>query len=360
MNVYAPPTSVENAKPQRELRKQPRYKLPARLVVQGASIAVVDWSRGGLGFSIKGAEIGPGDTLNAELTFDLPGGALSMSIAGVIRHYDKRSGRGGLSFDPPDGGASAIDRVIEDYLAGKIQVKNGMLAKGETARTVTLANLGPAAVSGNGAGVIFRRAIGLLLFTLAGAIALYFLGTSIYDRLFVFEAVSSQVAFDTLEQDAPVAGTLTAVAEAGPIANGAILFSVVDANGAVTEVASPCTCEVAPGSREFGAFVSAGSTIVKLVRTDSPARVLVSVSFPDVRRIYEGAAVDLRFLDGQSVKGAHIAAIRSLGGQQNGLVTIEVDPGRPLTAAQFGEPVYARFDTAPWRLEGRFSAQARE
>lgn len=230
-----------------------------------------------------------------------------------------------------------------------------MLVKSETPRIAPRIGLG-AVKDNNALGEGLRRLVGLGLFTLLGGTAALFLGTSIYDRLFVFEAASAQVAFDTVEVDSPVAGTLTSIAAPGPISNGTTLFSIVDAEGVVTEVASPCTCEVAEGGRGFGAFVSAGAVVTQLVRTDSTPRVLVSVNFPDVRRVYEGAAVDIRYLDGETIRSAKIASIRSLGGQQSGLVTIEVDPGRALRPSQFGEPVYARFDTAPWRLSGRLSA----
>jgi alginate biosynthesis protein Alg44 len=356
MNVHALHPNGPAPTKTREMRREPRFKLPARLVIDGTSITVMDWSRTGIGFLIRGAEINQGDRFTGDLVFDLPGATFSTGIEAEIQHYDPRTGRGGLKFEPTqqDGG-SAIDMLIEDYLAGRIKVRDGMLAKSETPRITPRIGLG-AARDNVGVTSSLRRIAGLGLFTLLGGAALLFLGTSIYDRLFVFEAASAQIAFETVEVDSPVAGTLTAAAAPGPIANGAVLFSIVDAEGVVTQVASPCNCEVASGGRGFGAFVSAGSVIAKLVRTDSSPRVLVSVNFPDVRRVYEGAAVDIRYLDGQSIRGAHILSIRSLGGQQSGLVTIEVDPGRLLKANQFGEPVYARFDTAPWRLGGRLSA----
>ncbi|HWA20482.1 MAG TPA: PilZ domain-containing protein [Devosia sp.] len=355
MNVHALHPAAPAAKP-RELRREPRYKLPARLVIDGTSITVLDWSRSGVGFLIKGAEINRGDRFLADLVFDLPGATLSTGIDAQIEHYDQRTGRGGLSYElQPEDGESAIDLIVDEYLAGRIKVRDGMLVKSETTRTAPRIGLA-AAKENNALNEGLRRLAGLGLFTILGGAAALFLGTSIYDRLFVFEAASAQVAFETVEVDSPVAGTLTAMAPAGPITNGATLFSIVDAEGVVTEVASPCTCEVATGGRGFGAFVSAGSVVTKLVRTDSSPRVLVSVNFPDVRRVYEGAAVDIRYLDGQAIRSAHILSIRSLGGQQSGLVTIEVDPGRLLKPSQFGEPVYARFDTAPWRLTGRLSA----
>ena len=352
MNVQA--LRPEQAVKPRELRREPRFKLPARLVIDGTSIDVLDWSRSGVGFLLKGAEANPGDRFLAELVFDLPGATLSSTIDAEVQHYDPRSGRGGLRFEErPEDGPSAIGLIIDEYLAGRIKVRDSMLVKSETPRIAPRISL--AAKDNNALGEGLRRLAGLGLFTLFGGAAALFLASSIYDRLFVFEAASAQVAFDTVEVDAPIAGTITAMAPPGPIANGAALFSVVDAEGVVTEIASPCACEVAEGGRSFGAFVSAGSVVTKLVRTDSSPRVLVAVNFPDVRRVYEGAAVDIRYLDGQQIKGAHIISIRSLGGQQSGLVTIEIDPGRLLNPAQFGEPVYARFDTAPWRLGARLS-----
>jgi alginate biosynthesis protein Alg44 len=355
MNVHALHTAPA-ANKARELRREPRFKLPARLVIDDTDISVLDWSRSGVGFLIKGAEVNRGDRFEAELIFDLPGGTIATSIDAEVQHYDPRTGRGGLTFEEQqDEGESAIALVIDEYLAGKIRVRDSMLVKSETPRIAPRISLA-AAKQNTGVGEGMRRVAGLALFTLFGGAAVFFLATSIYDRLFVFEAASAQIAFETVEVDAPVAGTITAMAPPGPIASGAPLFSVVDAEGTVTEVASPCACEVAEGGRGFGSFISAGSVVTKLVRTDSSPRVLVSVNFPDVRRVYEGAAVDIRYLDGQAIRGAHILSIRSLGGQQSGLVTIEVDPGRLLKPAQFGEPVYARFDTAPWRLGGRVPA----
>jgi len=302
---------------------------------------------------IKGAEVSRGDRLEGFLIFDLPGATVSTAIDAEVQHYDPRSGRGGLSFVPRSNqDSSTIGMIIDDYLSGKIKVHNGMLTKSETVRIAPRMAINSAKVA-NGLSALLRRLIGLALFTVAGGAALYYLGTSIYDRLFVFEAASAQVSFETIDQESPVAGTLTATAKPGPIANGAVLFDVVDGNGTTTEVASPCTCEVASGGREYGAFVSAGSSVVRLIRTEATPKIIVAVSFPDVRRVYEGAAIDIRYLDGQAIRGAHILNIRSLDGQQSGLVTIEVDPGRALTPSQYGEPVYARFDTAPWRLGGR-------
>jgi hypothetical protein len=340
VNLHVPAGNAALA----ELPDQPRFKLPARLVIDGVSYRARDWSRNAVRFLAPRSGLVAGDSFAAELSFDLPGGALSTPIDTTVDAV--KGDEIDLAFTPaPGADLSAIDFVIEDYLAGRITAMDGMLTKSETLRAAPRQS----AVAESGIGSAVRRLLGLGLITLIGALALYFLGTSAYDRLFVFDAASAQVAFPSVEVDAPIAGTLTAMAPLGTIANGAPLFKIADAAGTETAIPSPCNCELVSIERTVGSYVGNGGSVVKLVRHDSAATVLVAVAFPDMRRVYDGAAVDLKFLDGQVVRGAHVAAIRSLAGEQSGLVTLEVDPGRTLQPAQFGEPVYATFDAAPWR-----------
>ena len=343
MNVHVPAAP----KKVREYRANPRFKVPATLVVEDREVEVFDWSRDGVGFQAPRADLKAGETMPAELRFDFPGASMAIAIDATIRHFDPRSGRGGLSYTlhrPQDGGV--LDFIINEHLAGRIMSTEGILGTSEATR----AQPKPAAAPRRNAATTFgRRVFGLALFTLGGALALYFLGSSIYNRLFVFEAVSAQVSATTVDLDAPVAGTIVALAAPGHIAPGAPAFGIVDAFGARTDVPSPCDCEVAEGGRAVGSYASPGSVVQRLIPVDAQPFVAISVAFPDVSRIYDGAAVDLKFIDGTSVTGARIVSVENLREQGSGLVTVTVDPGQPIPAARFGEPVYARFDTAPWR-----------
>lgn len=346
MNLHAP---VAPAAPKkvRELRNNPRFKLPATLVLDGVELPVSDFSRNGIGFDAPRAAFTPGETFAAELRFGFPDASLGIEVDAEVRHFDRRSGHGGLSFThrSADGGAT-LDFIINEHLTGRIMSADGVLSSSNATR----ANPRPVvAPRQNAVSQIGRRVVGLGLFTLGGALALYFLGSSIYNRLFVFEAVSAQVAASTVDLDAPVAGTVVAVAAPGPVAPGAPVFSIVDAFGVQTDVPSPCDCVVTEGGRTVGSYASPGSVVQRLIPVDAPPFVSVSVAFPDVSRIYDGAAVDLKFIDGATVNGAHIVAVENLREQGSGLVTVTVDPGFAIAAERFGEPVYARFDTAPWR-----------
>lgn len=343
MNLHVP-TAPKTA---RELRSNPRFKLPARLLVEDADYAVSDFSRSGVGFVASGMQLAVGQSFPAELRFGFPDVVLGVEILATLRHVDPRSGAAGLSFTHrhPDG-AGILDFIINEHLAGRIMSTDGTLSRSDATRATP--RPAPLPQTRTGAQVV-RRVVGLGLFTLGGALALTFLGSSIYNRLFVFEAVSAQVAAQTVDLDAPVAGTIVAVAPAGRIAPGAPAFSVVDAFGAQTDVISPCDCEVTEGGRAVGSYASPGAVVQRLIPADAAPFVSVSVAFPDVNRIYDGAAVDLKFIDGTSVAGARIVAVENLREQGSGLVTVTVDPGLALPPARFGEPVYARFDTAPWR-----------
>lgn len=346
MNVHVPAQPAPQKKV-RELRINPRFKVPATLVVEGAEVEVFDWSKSGVGFIAPGASIAVGDEVEAELRFAFPDASMGMAIDATIRHFDPRTGRGGLSYlhrRPEDG--AIIDFIINQHLAGRIMSTDGVLGTSDATRATPK----PAERRReNPATGITRRVVGLGLFTLGGALALYFLGSSIYNRLFVFEAVSAQVSADTVDLDAPVAGTIVALAAPGPIAPGTTAFSIVDAFGGQTDVPSPCDCEVAEGGRAVGSYASPGAVVQKLIPVDAAPYVAISVAFPDVSRIYDGAAVDLKFIDGTAVNGARIVKVENLREQGSGLVTVTVDAGTAIPAARYGEPVYARFDTAPWR-----------
>ncbi len=346
MNLHVPATPAPPKKV-RELRNNPRFKLPARLVVDEADYAVTDFSRSGIGFVAPGAQFSVGESFPAELRFEFPDVGLGVEIKAEVRHFEPRTGAGGLSFTHrhPDG-AGIIDFIINEHLAGRIMSTDGTLSRSDATRAAPKPIIAPSSSTG---AQITRRVVGLALFTLGGAAALYFLGSSIYNRLFVFEAVSAQISAQTVDLDAPVAGTIVAVAPPGKIAPGAPAFSVVDAFGAQTDVVSPCDCEVAEGGRAVGSYASPGAVVQRLIPADAAPFVSVSVAFPDVNRIYDGAAVDLKFIDGTGVSGARIVAVENLREQGSGLVTVTVDPGFAIPPARFGEPVYARFDTAPWR-----------
>ena len=344
MNVHV--AAAAAPKKVREYRTHPRFKVPATLVVENRDVEVLDWSRDGVGFHAPRADLRSGETMPAELRFDFPGASMAIAIDATVRHFDRRSGRGGLFYTlrrPEDG--RVLDFIINEHLAGRIMSTEGILGTSEATR----AEPKPVAPRSNAAANFGRRVVGLALFTVGGALALYFLGSSIYNRLFVFEAVSAQVSAPTIDLDAPVAGTIVALAAPGRIAPGAPAFGIVDAFGARTDVPSPCDCEVAEGGRGVGSYSSPGSVVQRLIPVDAQPFVAVSVSFPDVSRIYDGAAVDLKFIDGASVNGARIVSVENLREQGSGLVIVTVDPGQAIPAARFGEPVYARFDTAPWR-----------
>lgn len=345
MNLHAPMAPAD--KKAREYRNHPRFKVPATLVIDGAAFDVLDWSQSGVGFIAPHADLTAGEIVPAELRFDFPGASMAMAIEATLRHFDRKSGRGGLSYTlrrPEDG--TIRDFIINEHLAGRIMSTDGLLSTSEATRATPKPVAAPRQSSASG---FIRRTVGLGLFTLGGALALYFLGSSIYNRLFVFEAVSAQVSATTVDLDAPVAGTIVALAAPGHIAPGAPAFSIVDAFGGQTDVQSPCDCEVAEGGRAVGSYASPGAVVQRLIPVDAQPFVSVSVAFPDVSRIYGGAAVDLRFIDGSAVDGARIVSVENLREQGSGLVTVVVDPGQPILPARFGEPVYARFDTAPWR-----------
>ena len=135
MNLHVPGPMPAAPKKVRELRNNPRFKLPARLVTDDADYAVTDFSRSGLGFVAPGALFEVGDSFPAELRFEFPDTRLGVEVLAEVRHFDQRTGAGGLSFSHrhPDG-AGIIDFIINEHLAGRIMSTDGTLSRSDATR----------------------------------------------------------------------------------------------------------------------------------------------------------------------------------------------------------------------------------
>lgn len=327
--------------------EEPRFRLPARFEFGASEHVVLEWGRDGLTFEGKHDGLSVGSDLDGALRFDLPGGPLRCAVRATVVATEADADTVSVIFHGLAAeSAAAVEFVIQSYLAGRIIVMNGGLAKGEQLRKD-----GAAAGASSRVALNLQRIAGLALVTLIGAVALYYLTSSAYERLFLFDATAARVAFPVTEIDAPIAGTVGKVAAIGAIAAGATLFTISDNGGTETPVASPCTCQIVSIDKAEGGFVSAGGSVVKLANNDAPASIEVSVPFALLGRVSQGAAADLKYLDGTSVSGANILGFKSMGNTRSNVVQFDLEPGRSLSPVRYGEPVSVTFDTAPWRRQ---------
>jgi hypothetical protein len=113
-------------------------------------------------------------------------------------------------------------------------------------------------------------------------------------------------------------------------------------------VVSPCDCYVLMKGQQDATFGRAGKVILSLVKQDAKPYISVRVPFRRLTSVYEGARISLTYLDGVTVSNARILSVPKVTEVTATQLTVNVDPGRPLDPALAGQPVYAKFDTAPW------------
>lgn len=330
-------------------RAFPRYKIPLRGVIDGHAVSIVDWSVAGLGLAELTFDLTPGDAVTVKVSVSANGRVVEFPLNAEIVWCDRASRRAGVKLlDPPDK-IAPLEELSDAYLAGRLTtgpqgltiLDRDMTERGSGDMTVVEAAK-PARSGQNLAG----RIVGLITFVIVGAAAFLFLASIVYERLFTFDALSANVAADTISVVIPVDGTVHFTDLSETVSAGTQLAEVKGATQA--EIVSPCDCHVLLRAQQDGTFARAGQMIMTLVKNDAKPYIAVRVPFRRLGAISDGASISLTYLDGTTVKNAKLLSIPKITEDSAAQLIINVDAGRQLDASLAGQPVYAKFDTAPW------------
>lgn len=329
-------------------RQHPRYKLPLEARVGGRLCQVLDWSIGGVGLIDAPGVLVPGRSTEVEMVLPLRGCKVEIVLKGIVR-YRNTDGRAGLQFtEVTHEQLAMLQFVIDEYLAGRVTDADGVLEFAMHS-PVTKPRSTPIAAQESAGRRIkdgLTRALGLLFAALVGLGAVALIASSLYRHLYVFEAVSAQVAVPSFETDSPVAGTVTLVTQARSVTTKDELFRIRELSGNEVTVPAPCDCVVVTRPTSAGNFVTAGQPVVVLAANDAAAAVAARIPFTALGRIYGGAHVTLRYLDGVTVtQDTSVIKFPSLLGEAGTLIEVQIPPGRQLLADAVGQPVAVSFDT---------------
>jgi alginate biosynthesis protein Alg44 len=344
-------------------RQHTRYRLPLLVAFAGTTYRAADWSVGGVGLEGVDLDIGVGTVHPLELMFAFQGFTLTVRVDAEIRHVNRQQRRVGFRFiDLTLQQLSLMQFVIDAHLAGEV-VDGGDLLE-VTVRDNTAAPRKEAKAEAEPRGRRIRRVVhrvvsyGTIFAVFAGILA--FVGTNLYDRLFVIRPAMASITGDMVVVAADVAGRVGALAAPGPIAAGDPAFTLTAPDGTVTTVASPCDCRVLAQEVPDGAVVRAGATVLSLVGPDARPGVTVALAYDDLDRLVPGTVARIQYLDGGEAVVGDIRFKPALIGSGEGAgarALIDLDPSRPLDPEMIGQPVNVWFDTSGLPLlAGRVTA----
>lgn len=337
-------------------RQHTRYRLPLLVTFAGQTHKAVDWSVGGLGLEGVDLDIGVGTVHPLELLFAFQGFTLTVRLDAEIRHVNRAQRRVGFRFmDVTVQQLSLIQFVIDAHLAGDV-VDGGDLievtVRDNTAQPRKLAEK-PAETRGQKLRRLTHRAVsyGTIAAVFAGIVG--FIGSNLYDRLFILHPSMASITGDMVVVSADTAGRVTGLADIGEIAAGATAFTLTGPDGTAVAVPSPCDCRVLSRDVQDGAFVRSGETVLSLVAPDARPGVTAALPYEDLDRLTPSTVARIQYLDGSEAVVGGFRFKPALVGSGDGTgarALVELDPGRTLEPSMIGEPVNVWFDTSGIRL----------
>jgi hypothetical protein len=340
---------VVNVAVKRKEREFPRFKVPLKGEIGARSVEIVDWSVGGLGLAGVDFELPNASRQTIHVRSVINGRPVEFSLNGEVVWTDPAAGRAGIRLLDGAEAIRPLERLADAYLAGRlisspeglIILDQQMSEKGSGDMAVMEA--GKAGRLGQN---IAGRVLGLFIFLIIGGAAFYFLASIVYERLFVFDALSASVAVETVPVVIPTDGVVDFADLPDVVTTGMKLGSVTGPTPA--DIISPCDCGVLMKSQQDQTFARAGQVVMSLVRNDAKPYVSLTIPFRRLGVISEGARISLTYLDGVTVENVKVLSVPKINEDTAAHLIVNVEAGRPLDARLAGQPVYARFDTAPW------------
>jgi PilZ domain len=339
MNMAANTLSL--IKSPRETRRFARLTIPANVRIHEKLYTVRNWSTDGVCLSNSDFLTSEGKAVSMRLLLASPDANIGIDLTARVIWCNAVTKQCGLQFVNPEPKKVAL---MEDVIGLNLRQYGKTSANPATGRNRTAKDI----VEPGTAGGRVKRITGLLLFAAVGLSSALFLGKTLYDRQFLFEAASASIFAETVGLSSQVEGTVKNIIGSGIVKEGQVLAQVTQASGGSTDIRSSCACEIVSILKQNGSFVRAGETVINLVKVDAKPVVSVRVAFHDLERVVKGATVSLLYLDGTSVKGANITELTKVVDDRSAFVTLYVEAGRDLNPSQVGQPVYAVIDTGPW------------
>lgn len=330
-------------------RQHPRYKLPLEVTIDGREYATADWSVAGLSVMNAHKGLDVGDTVPVELTLPMRGFSVVTNLMAIRRHNPGDLQRCSLEFTDVSVEQTALLRFfIDNYLAGNIAQIDGFVEFTQRDHHAKPRPLQDKSGAPGRLAMLFKRIAGFLLATSICVIAAYFLGTSLFDRLFLVRSASAIVSGDLIEIDMPSDGKLVRYSEDTRLQPGALLAVITDTDGEEIEISSPCGCDVVSRVAETESFLRRNAPVAQLVESGTEPYIFASVPFAKLSDLDGNVSVRIEYLDGTIVKQRSSDLVsRRLVDPENvgGAAKLRLPAGRDLSVDKIGQPVRVSFNT---------------
>lgn len=344
-------------------RRYPRYKIALQARIGGHTVTVSDWSANGLGLSDVGVDLVPDRQLPVTVMLNSIGSSLELTLMTRIVWVDRGERRAGLEILSDSRATKPLSDFADLYLAGRLveapthnNTQHNRLSvignQMSAANASEVASVHAAAPRSEG---LLARLFGLLVFAGVGLIAFLFLFDIVYQRLFTFEAISARVATDVEVIYQPRDGVVNIDAFPLEVRSGQEMATVKldvpnDDGDTEIKVLSSCDCYLVQENRpQSSYFARAGSKMFTLVPKEADMYISLNIPFRQLGILSQNPQITLTYLDGMVVEDVDILAVPKVDEDIVTQLEILVSPGRDLPADAIGQPVYAVFDTAPFR-----------
>lgn len=333
-----------------EQRQHARYKLPLKCVIDQHRYSSIDWCLGGVGVATGNVTFGEGQVLPLQLQIPLDGFDMLLPVKAEVRHSSAETGRTGFKFIDTSPAAQRMLRYIHDsYLSGEIIEGNDILdfAKRASGEVKLRPRKSDEAVPGAGK---LRKAGGIVA-TLALSLALAaFLTSSLYQRLWVFEADSAVVTVDTVPVLAPANGIITNLVT-GPVKSGERILTVLTESGQSTSVVASCDCSAEPTGPAVDTQIKVGAQVLGLRHADAKPHVVAMVDRSHLMALYKAPHVSVDLPQGTVLHDVVVSQLPKVSEQSaatSDRVAVRIDLGGHELSAEIGTPAAVRFDNGPW------------
>lgn len=341
-----------------EQRQHARYKLPLKCVIDQHRYSSIDWSLGGVGVATGSATFEEGKVLPLQLQIPLDSFDVLLPVKAEVRHSSAETGRTGFKYVDTSAAAQRMLRYIHDsYISGEIVEGNDLLDFAKRASGDVKLRPRKSAEAAPGASKV-RQAVGIVA-TLALSLALAaFLASSLYQRLWVFEADSAVVTVDTTPVLAPANGIITNIVT-GPVKSGERILTVLTESGQSTSVVASCDCVAESTGPAVDTQVKVGAQVLGLRNADAKPHVVAMVDRSHLMALYNAPHVSVDLPQGTVLHDVTVSQLPKVSEQSaatSDRVAVRIDLGGHDLSSAIGTPASVRFDNGPWfGLNQRFA-----
>jgi hypothetical protein len=279
-------------------RQHVRLKIPIGVEIDGTRYVADDWSMGGFGVASPITSRQPGERFPIRLVFPFEDFELSLRLDCQMIYVEPDLPRFGCRFLALSHGQIGLFRyVIDAYLSGEIVTGGDLLSlagRDNTAEARVHAQVFSPFMEEEAMGRRWRRLAGYALFLAAGIALAIFVVAGLQQRFLTVATDIAVIEAPIFRVRAPIAGPVTAVAEANAILRQGDVVARIAANGGTgVALPSPCQCSLHDWTVEPGQFAQQGEAVATLVAVDRPLVVRAQVPWDQAQGLTVGQVAEI-------------------------------------------------------------------